>query len=370
MKRLISIAFIATISLSAPTIALADDWPKLSGDTRPEQCAAALRIAKATFQSDSFQVYFSPVIPRDIGSVLVLGPKQHDISGGDALEADNATFDKLPDGRDSSPRSFYWGTSANYGYRLVVAETPYGWRDAAYSVFIADKNMTSREFIAKVTDNDSNIKPIPAIQDSLRPPLIFRDKNSGRPWIIDVGQEYEILGDWRVYGVEPEGAKLQCTVQFRPNIQKAADLLPQAVRDLASTLDTTIGPGRNEGTLQPTVSLRLRVNLTWANTALRPWALFEPYNTRKEVDAGLKDWSHNGPKYVKIYKEIQRQYPLAEQALAAYYENNFQRSASDAKIFAAYALDIAIRSHYVFHSDDPDHNERYDQVQKSPWRNK
>ncbi len=141
--------------------------------------------------------------------------------------------------------------------------------------------------MAEIKKDKKNPKFVAIVSDSyLRPPLIFREKSSGRYWIIDVGEQDEFLGDWRVHVIEPEGIKLRCIVQFRPKAESAVSLLPQPVRELERLLDQTMGEDE-EGSLHPIARLRNNVVHTWANAAQRPWALGVPYNTREEVDAGL-----------------------------------------------------------------------------------
>jgi hypothetical protein len=88
------------------------------------------------------------------------------------------------------------------------------------------------------------------------------------------------------------------------------------------------------------------------------------------VDDGLKDWSHHGATRLKVHRDIQRQYSLAEQSLAEYYQRTFGRSAKDAQASAVYALDIAFRSHFAFHSNDPNQHSRNENAQPNPWRSK
>ncbi|MBC7490818.1 MAG: hypothetical protein H7240_13535 [Glaciimonas sp.] len=87
--------------------------------------------------------------------------------------------------------------------------------------------------------------------------------------------------------------KLRCVVHFRPQVAKAAMLLPMPVRKLATLLASTMGSSADQSTLHQTARLRMNVPYTWANVALRPGALTalteRTYNTREEVDVGLLD---------------------------------------------------------------------------------
>jgi hypothetical protein len=368
MKRL-AVAFYILMAYAGNVIDVhADIWPKLVNDNKVEQCAEALQIASVMFQSDSSRLYSPPVIPVEFGSALVMKPNGLDISGGDAIWADKAIFEKLPIGGRGAPRSIYWQKTSNYSYRLVLLEIPHGWRGDAYSLFAVEKEVIPEDFI-KMTNKEKHrdSRFVPIISYSWRPPLMLRKKTTGNLWIIDVGQPSQFLGDWKVHIAEEE-VKLSCTVQFHPRVTDAASLLPKPIQKLVRLLDQSIGPGIDEGTLQPTAGLRIDVGHTLANAALRPWALKEPYNTRDEVDDGLEKWSRNGPNYLKAYKAIKKQYAVAEGALALYYQKNFGKPSDEAKLLAAYSLGIIIRSHFAFHSDDPNSYFRFDGPQFNPWR--
>lgn len=369
MQRWMLVIFRIATLLCIPSAALGNTWPRLSGANQLEQCGEALQIAKATFESDEFFLYAPPVIPVSVKSMLVLQPEAVDISGGDALKFDPNVFDKLQKGGEYAPGSVFWKRTADYGNRLLVDVRPHGWQGDVYSVFVVKENFKLREFLAQDRDD---VKKSPQLDliilNGWRPPLIFQNKKSEATWLIDVGPPYAFLSDWEIHVVEPKGAPVRCTIQFRPEVENAAGLLPQEVRILAGLLDSTMGKGANEGTGQWTARLRLAAQHTWANAALRPWALREPYNTRGEVDDGLKDWSRHGATHFKVYRDIQRQYSLAEQSLAEYYQRNFGRSAKDARASAVYALDIALRSHFAFHSNDPNKYSRNENAQRNPWR--
>jgi uncharacterized protein YecT (DUF1311 family) len=351
-----------------PIESFAGAWPALTGG-KDTVCAEALQIAKATFKSSAFYLFGPPEVPPDLHSVLVLKPKVVDISGGDALKADPAAFDKLPIGGQGETGNVYWQKTVTYGHRLAVLETPFGWHGDTYSLFALGELIQAGEFLAEVRRDRETQKLPSIISGSWRPPLILQEKDSGRAWIIEVGDRTQFLMDWHIHVVEPTGITPRCSVQFRPPVQTATSLLPLPVRELARLLDQTMGPGADQGTLQPTASLREAVSHTWANVVLRPWALGGPYNTRDEVDAGLRNWSQEGATYRKVYQSIQQQYPLAGQALAEFYQKAFHRTVADAMAQSSYGLDIALRSHYAFHSSDPNSYFRNSNSRPNPWRN-
>jgi hypothetical protein len=159
-----------------------------------------------------------------------------------------------------------------------------------------------------------------------------------------------------------------CTIQFRPTTKETLRLLPEAVATLAQLVDETIGPGLDEGTLQPTARLRLEAQHVWGNVALRPWAVSEAdvYNSREEVDAGLEAWSTGNRSHLRVYKKLLAAYPAALQALRGYYESTFSLSGDKAQALAQYVLDIALRANYSF-TNGGDYF-RYQGVNNNPWK--
>jgi hypothetical protein len=368
MNRLLVICCIWLFSGICSIDALADSWPKLSEKSKIAQCTEALQVAKAVFLSDSSRLFAPPEIPDNFPSKIVLKPQHLDISGGDDLEADQTYFDKVPMSGAGGSGYVYWKKDAKHGYRLAVLDIPHSWRGDIYSFIEVGEKIELEEFLAETRDVLRSPKFITIISDSWRPPLVFEEKNSSKSWIIDVGGPWQFLGDWNVYVAEVGGVKPSCTVQFRPAVKKAISLLPKPVQELARLLDQTIGPGENEGTLQPTARLRSEVEHDWANVAIRPWAKGKAYNTREEIDSNLRDWSLKGASYRTVYQKIQRQYPLAEQSLANYYQTHFHRSPNDAEIIAAYVLDVTFRSHYSFHSYDSNSYFRDTNAHPNPWK--
>lgn len=349
LYRLIIALSVAVTLTAMPRAAVAGTWPKLSSG-KIEQCSDALEVGKAAFNSEKFFLFAPPDLPADFKSHLVLAAEALDISGGDALQVDAQVFEKLPIGGEGPPRSIYWQKIPSFAYRLVVSERPNGWRGDFYSLFAIDEKTRPDDFLSAIRA-DSRAPEFTAVISGERPPLIFQELNSKRIWIADLGETSQSLADWRIHAVQAGRITATCTVRFRPAIGKPIALLPESVRRLERLMDQTIGSGANEGSLQSTVRIRLHVQDVWANAALRPWALENWYNTREEVDAGLRRWAASGGRNRRLYQDIERQYPIAEQALAGYYRMNFKKSAAEAKVLAAYTLDVAIRSHYTFHSE-------------------
>ena len=91
-----------------------------------------------------------------------------------------------------------------------------------------------------------------------------------------------------------------------------------------------------------------------ANAALRPWAIQRPFNSRGEADSALAEWARQDKHNLRLLQTVGAQYPAAEAALAGHYQRNFHLRPTDSKRMAAYALDVAYRSHFVFHKDKSD----------------
>jgi hypothetical protein len=295
---------------------------------------------------------------------MVLGTLAFDISGGDALEVDEEVFEILPHGN----RSIYWDKNAAVGVRIVVQEDQFSWRGDRYSLFLVSAN-EPKNIIIDESNGDYNISKVPSLfGDMWRPPLVFRQKSTSKRWFITVGEPYEILSDWAVYLQTSQGFEQRCKVAFRSGVEGEISSLPKTVQRLLGLLDDTLGPGLNEGTLQPTANIRNRVRHIWANAALRPWALSDRdrYNSKEEVDSGLEKWSKNGPSFKKVYRKIKATYPLAERDLAEYYRQHFHLQSSDAERLAKWVLEIAYCANYAF-SNGQEYF-RYDNVDNNPWK--
>lgn len=349
----VALSFAAALCSSGAGLADETAWPRLDKDSVAGGiCVDALRIADAVFRSDSTYLYDPSAISSDLGIALVLQPKALDISEGDALVADAAIFQKLskPDEDGNMPRSLYWQIKASHGARFALVEDSFGWRGDQYTLFAVKDDVTSNAFIAGYSSDAKKSRFTPLVPVGWRPPLVLKDKATGDLTAVDVGAPYDFLSDWRVYSLDDDGAKQRCTVHFHPQAKGEQDLLPKAVRRLATLLDGTLGSGEGEGTLQQTARVRIEVMHSWANVAMRPWAVMkqQPFDTRKVVDEGLQKWSHEAKSFGKLYRQIQAQYPRAERALAQYYRSRFAKTPDEARTMAKENLDIAYRMYFVF----------------------
>jgi len=352
----------AAIAAAAPSSA----WPTLRGGDRTDQCDTALQIARYQFASDTPYVFAPPTIPSGIDSVEVLGTRLVDVSGGDALFADEAIFERIPAQRSGTEMRAVWQRAPVHDRRFVLVERPMGWRGDRYFVFDVTGATTLVEVLAQVDAPRPSNGVIPLLSGVWRPPLVFRHAASGTLWFVDLDAHTSgVLPNWNIYAAGPDGTGPRCSVHFWPEVADATDLLPERVRELARLLDQSLGNGVGEGTLQPTARIRGTASNTWANAAYRPWAVTAAYNTRAEVDAGLKVWSK---KNALRYEQILKLYPLAEKSLSDYYEKTFTLSPEDARALASYVLDVAFRSNFVFSSDDPERLTRNAKASRNPWR--
>jgi hypothetical protein len=339
--------------------------PKMTGNISCQECSDAFRLAKCMFHSKSPRVYAPLNIPDGMNSELVLGATAFDISGGDELEFNDDLFEKVPQLGEGTIGSVYWEKNSGNGVRIVVKEMPMGWHGDMYSLYLLKANVSQNDFLKDIQANYGKSRYSALVQGAWRPPLVFIRESTPKMWFIIVGEPYEILADWTVYKETSIGFEQSCIIKFHPKMTNAKDLLPKSVQTFAHLVDETIGPGRDEGTLQSTARLRLSVQHVWANVALRPWALSDSdtYNSTDEVKVNLIEWSKNGSSYNRIYKEIMQTYPIAEQDLSNYYMKQFHLKKNKAKKLSKWVLDIAFRANYTFHGE----YFRYNNVNTNPW---
>lgn len=355
---------VVVIGVSTCIPLVAEATPELTGDIKAVECIDAFQFATSAYSSRASRLYSVPKIPVEMDSEMVLGTLAFDISGGDALEVDEEIFEILPHGN----RSIYWDKNAASGVRIVVQEDPFSWRGDTFSLFLVAANVAKNRFIS---DPDGNYKVSgvsPLFEEMMRPPLVFKHKPTSKRWFINVGEAYDVLGEWTVYLQTSQGFQQRCKIAFRSGVEGEISSLPKTVQRLVGLLNETLGPGLNEGTLQPTAAIREKVRHLWANAALRPWALSDRdrYNSKEEVDTGLEKWSKKGISYRNVYRKIKTAYPLAEQDLAVYYMQHFHLNSNDAKRLAQWVLEIAYCANYAF-SNSQDYF-RYDEIDNNPWK--
>lgn len=334
--------------------------PLATGDISRPECVDAMKLARGMFQSTAQRLYAPLSIPADLQSTLILGASELDISNGNVLTSTD-DFEKLP--QDS--RNIYWAKETNGALRVVVREIPFGWRGDMYDVYLLDAAMSKDDFLSGIALTNDGIRYQPTVSDNWRPPLVFQLPQTKAKWFIDVGQPFQTLGDWHVYSSKEKRAI--CAITFSAHGKDAVGQLPGPVKTLARKLDEALGPGNDEGTLQPTARTRLDAKHVLANATLRPWALVDgdAYNSRSEVDVGLEDWAKVNSSRRRLYGEILKEYPVAEHSLATYYANAYGLRPKKAQEAAAWVLDLIFRSFFVF-SNGQDYF-RYDGVRTNPW---
>lgn len=240
-----------------------------------------------------------------------------------------------------------------------------GWRGDMYNLYLLDNGVAKDDFLRSIESAPGSSPYQPIISDAWRPPLVFQRDKPKEKWFVDVGQPFQILSDWHVYTAKTGQAV--CIIAFSPPGKSPVGLLPRAVTRLARKLDEALGPGNEEGTLQPTARTRLDAKYVLANAALRPWALTDgdAYNSRNEVDAGLEEWAKANNSRRRLYGEIQKEYPLAERSLVAYYASAYGLPPQQAQEAAVWVLDLIFRSFFVFSNGQ--NYFRYDGVRTNPW---
>jgi hypothetical protein len=353
MKPAISYAkkfFFAVTSLwlAAAAAAAASPVPRLSGAVDRTECADALKLASSMFTSRYFHLYAPLSLPDNMHSKLVLGVPDLDISGGDALVADERLFEKVPQQGPHAIRSVYWETQPERQVRIVVKERPMGWRGDTYSLYLPGVTTEQADFLEDTQEGLGNApQQRSVVQDSWRPPLVFRDGLSGKMWFLTVGEPYQELADWTVYAEKVGSFEPICRVSFTPDGTEAAARLPKQVKYLAILLDKTLGTGEGEGTSQPTAWRRVQMRHVWANVAIRPWS-FDDIDApaREAVDDGLRAWAYGDVSAGGVYRQILRSYPKAEKALSHYYSSQFSLPRSKASKLAKNVLDAAFRSNF------------------------
>lgn len=352
-----ALILLSCLFLFKPALANENAWPQLDKNVKTGICSQALDIARATFHSNSFYLYAPATMPKNISSKLVLGPSMVGASEDNLLIIDPSVFLKIPIKNEHGKMSIYWQLKAQEKLRYVISENTVGWRGNQYALFAIDENISLNQLNLEeypLIYNDPKVL-IPVTEEGWRPPLMLQEKDTKTVWAIDVGETYTFLSDWTVYSFDRDGIQQRCLIHFHPESTTAITLLPEAVQKLSRLLDKTLGDNREEGTSHFTNTINTKVMYTWANVALRPWAVLKesPYNSRVVVDAGLKKWSLRSRASEKIYHQISVQYHKAEYALADYYKKQFDYNTEEAHVMAKQALDIAFRMYFIFPEEKP-----------------
>lgn len=331
------IAIFATLTTGS-ALAAPRDWPALEGGAGTPQCEQALTLGLQAYRSDVFYLHEPLTAPAGFPSQIVLQRDGLDISGGDALVADERAFERVP--LVGGFGRLYWQREPHDSFRLAISEIPHSWRGDNYGVFVVRGDVPR-------FDGEGAEPPPPIDTSAWDPPLVLRDAASGALWFIST--ERNDMADWSVHTIGASGDRAACVVRFRPSDESGDRLLPAAVTEFAALVDATLGDGRNEGTLQSTARRRVFTRYVYWNAATRPWAITDTmYNTRTQLDAAMRQWARTQPSFRSAQEAIVAQYPIARDALAAYYAENFELSPDQAEAQASFVLDAAYRSAFIF----------------------
>ena len=345
MKKSSWLMCLSTSLFSVALYAEASQWPQLKQGKGEPLCTRAMELARLSFESKEPYIHEGVDLPSQSDSAYLFdSDPQGEIRSlyGEKLS--------LKDGGVLYPFD-----DPVSGRRLVLQIKSHSWRGDRYWLFSVDKSVSSTELLSAASADFKSLGTSYTVSESWLPPLILWERaTTHQVWTVDPGHPADFLGKWIVYALEAKGLRSICEVHFKPNVRRAEDMLPSEVKILAVLLDQTLGPGLDEGTLQPTARLRVEMGHVWANAALRPWALATPYNDRTTVDIGLRAWAWGNPHRKQLHKRIMAQYPLAEQALARHYKNRLGYSPRKADLQAAIVLDGAFRNQFTFSNRNDD----------------
>ncbi len=322
--------------------------PRLIGNQTLAACKQALAIAREAFESGEADLRHARPVPPGIPVRLVLA-----IAAGEAyaeqplFEFFGKTYEGSEAGRylpmapEDSVEGIYLQQANASSTRLAIRKTWFG-GGAGFEVRVYPANATV-ERIAQWRDDDA--------RDGVGgyfPPRVYA-KSGGHDWWLLSGDGFGPFSAWTVHVLRDGSLWQPCTVQFLPARFNLMRSLPPAARRLEKLLSQTLGPGKNEGTLQPTARLKGEAEAAWTALLMRPWAdITPPYNTRQAVDRELARWARNGPTHLRLHRAILRQLPRAERAVAARYRTSFHMTPREASRRAAINTDLVFRSHYVF----------------------
>lgn len=320
--------------------------PTLIGHARDGRCADALQMAQDAFRSDSPSLIWPIAKPVRPTTQIILAQASEDISGGDGI----AAKDDFERQSGDHARAIFWRVGGQNRPRLAVIDTPFNWQGDWYSVYLLPADATPDGLQTALTADGPGSKPNALLGDARWAiPLVLTNRKTGQDWIIDRGEPFALLADWRVFEPVGYGLKLLCRVSFGLPNDGGLPLLPRAVKRFAAEMNEALGPGNDEGTLHQTAAIRLAVKRQWANAALRPWAASaKAYNSRDEIKRGLEKWEQGNRKRLALHDRMRRDEFPAVQALASFYVSHFGMSPGRAQQLSQSVLDRALKTSFVF----------------------
>jgi hypothetical protein len=311
-----------------------------------------LAVAKRAFESTATKVGdAAPAIRNgkkpDFG--ILLAPDLHN-PDGDEMIVDESAIQQENGGAFKAV--FLQKTPAD-GFRFVVTQQKMNWQGDFFGLYLVDAALDadkSAEMLVRKDKSGARMAFRDIFKDAWQAPWVIRDPRTREVVAIDTQHPANFLADWIVYRNANGAAERACHIAFRPEAKHPSELLPAgALRQLAALLDEILGvPAQDEGTLQPTARIRVAAAQAWANAALRPWALEEPYNSEKEITDGLKEWTKRSPLYRARCRRLQALRPKAERDLAAHYRKTLRKAPQEAAALAKQALARAIGAHFKF----------------------
>ena len=322
-------------------------YPRITQAKDAQACRQALLVARRAFDSTAAKTAdAAPVILNDkkpdFG--ILLAPDVHN-PDGDEMIVDESAIQQESGGQFKA----LFLQKAIAGFRFVVTQQKMNWQGDFFGLHLVEATRDADK-TAEMLGGEQKPDAKTIFRDSWQGPWLIRDPASREVVGIDTQHPAGFLADWIVYRNANGTAEPACHIAFHLPARRASELLPAgALRELAALLDDILGvPAQDEGTLQPTARIRVAAAQAWANAALRPWALEEPYNSEKEITGGLKEWVKRSPVYRARYQRLQALLPQAQKNLAAHYRKTLQKSSQEAAALAKQALARAVGAHFVF----------------------
>jgi hypothetical protein len=322
--------------------------PRITQAADADACRQALIVAKLAFESSAPKLSdAAPLILIDkLATGILVAP---DGANGEdsSFVVDETAIERVTVG-GVLKEMFLQGDPVD-GVRLVVTQQKMNWQGDWYGLYLADAALDAGKLADLLAPEKVEAAKI-AFDRAWQRPWLVRDLETRQIVGIDTQHPADFLADWIVYKAAGGAVTPACHIAFRPPVEEVIVLLPAGpLRDLVALLDQIVGvPSQSEGTLQPTARIRVAATQTWANAALRPWAVAAPYNSAREIADGLKAWSKRSPVFGAQYRRMNALYPRALAALAAHYRTALRKSPMEAATLARQSLDRAVGAHFVF----------------------
>jgi len=338
MKRWIVVLGIAVLANSA--MAADVDGPALIGATQSAPCREALGMAQAAFLSDQAQPVPAVQVSATSSSKLVAGADVDEPA--DAV--DPRVFTKLPVPEPEGAVVF-WQTQPSHGRRLVIDQVTRSMHDT-FKLRSVNAALAPSSYVKRRADDPAEASE-ELFSSVLRIPVIFQSEGTGELWAIDSGSVFGTLPPWKVYFQESGRYRMGCQIQFQ---SATGARVPRHIKRLENLLLRSVGPGRGHaefGSFHHVFEAdRERI---WTNAILRPWSIpQQQFNTRAQVDAGLKQWARGGQARGALLQEILSQLPLAERSLATRYKHAFGMDNAKSEQLAHRWIDAMLRAYYYF----------------------